>query len=383
MGASKAFPSFFLHLVIISQSVRVDCLSFQCSLVILVAKRYCCPFFVITIRELRTGSRKYFGIVNSSMKFLGKVRKYNTEHLKISHQLALLTVATTLLLLPATLASVSYAQSSTTPFAGRTFPPQLMGKLSGAPSYVISIVENNNQVSFNPPVANIPVGMTVVWFNNGEGGHSVVTLNTDNYSPPQTIGSGVLAPGGSFVYTFTEPGVYNYTDSSFPGAKGVISVGDATESGDNFSMHVGGDNALPFDPHKPDNSMVLRFVPTTVSIPPTTDLTYNVTISDPKGTLITQQFTDSDGILDLELSSSGAATSAIGNATTNASTVGQFTTWGPDFIGEQGVNSDGTFHIQGPILNENTQYSIKVTMLSKDNSPLANVTDTFVLMPKP
>jgi hypothetical protein len=84
----------------------------------------------------------------------------------------------------------------------------------------------------------------------------------------------------------------------------------------------------------------------------------------------------------LELLSSGAASAAAGNAT-SASTVGQFTTWGPDFIGEQVVNSDGTFHIQGPVLNENTQYSVKITMLSKYNSsPLENVTDTFVLMPK-
>ncbi len=324
---------------------------------------------------------KYHNVRDSLLKFPTVRSFHHVKYLHVS-QLSILAIAA--VLLSPLLLATSYAQT-TNPLAGQTFPPALTGKLSGAPSYVISIVENNSQVSFNPPVARIPVGMTVVWFNNGQGEHTITTLSNDNYSPPQAIGSGVIAPDGSFVYTFTEPGVYNYTDSRFPTAKAVISVGDGTESGDNFSMHVGGDNSLPFDPNRQDNSMVLRFVPTTVSIPPTTAVTYSVSISSQNSTLITQQFTDSDGILDLELRSSGAPSAAAGNATTttNASTVGQFTTWGPDFIGEQGVNSDGTFHIQGPILNQNTQYSIKITMLSKDNSPLDNVTDTFVLMPKP
>ncbi|HVX03344.1 MAG TPA: plastocyanin/azurin family copper-binding protein, partial [Nitrososphaera sp.] len=266
------------------------------------------------------------------------------------------------------------------PFAGQTFPPALMGRLSGAPSYVISITEgNNNRVSFSPAKVSIPLGMTVVWFNNGMGEHTVTTIN--NASSPQAIDSGVITSGGSFIYTFTEPGVYNYTDSMDPRASGIIEVGDAIESGDNFNMHVGGENSLPFDPQKPDNGFVLRFVPTTVTIPPATAVTYNVTIADPSGTLITQQYTDSDGILDLELLANAAASGA-NNTSANATAVGEFTTWGPDFIGQEGFNSEGTFHIQGPILDQNTQYSITIAMTSKDNTPLDNDTDTFVLMPK-
>jgi hypothetical protein len=36
----------------------------------------------------------------------------------------------------------------------------------------------------------------------------------------------------------------------------------------------------------------------------------------------------------------------------------QFTTWGPDFIGQEEFNTDGVFHISGPVLVQNSPYSL-------------------------
>jgi hypothetical protein len=44
----------------------------------------------------------------------------------------------------------------------------------------------------------------------------------------------------------------------------------------------------------------------------------------------------------------------------------QFTTWG-DFIGEVPTDTTGTFHIRGPLFIENSPYSIKVSIIGKDN----------------
>ena len=80
-------------------------------------------------------------------------------------------------------------------------------------------------------------------------------------------------------------------------------------------------------------------------------------------------YDDSDGILDLELVPSHAGKNAS-----------HFTTWGPDFIGQEAVNNDGTFHIKGPILIENTPYDINVQITAKDNTELSPpVGDQFTL----
>lgn len=292
------------------------------------------------------------------------------------------------------LVRTSYAQQATNPLAGTTFPPPITRPLSAEPSYVINIYEENGKTVFVPDKASIPAGMTVIWFNNGIGDHSVTTLKNKSYSPPEDVGSGVILGrhssvgdqfagrfGGSFIHTFTKPGIYNYTDSRFPLAKGVIEVGNAVEKGNHFDMNVGGMNSLPFDP-KMNNSVVLRFTPKDTPIPPTTSITYNVTIAGPdkNQVLTTQQYSDRDGILDLELISSPS--SQMNATAPNAG--GGFTTWGPDFTGQTGYTNTGTFHIKGPLMNQNGQYFVTITMISKDNqAPKGNISDTFTLMPKP
>jgi hypothetical protein len=114
-------------------------------------------------------------------------------------------------------------------------------------------------------------------------------------------------------------------------------------------------------------------------------ITYNVAIADSTGTeLYSGQFDDSDGILDLELipssrslssSSSNQTSTASSNQTasssssssSNQTTASNFVTWGPDLTDQEGVASDGAYHVQGPVLTENEDYTITVSISSIDD----------------
>lgn len=280
--------------------------------------------------------------------------------------------------------NVAYAQH-VAGLAGTTFPPPIFYTIRGQPSYEISIPFGGGERSmFEPHYVNIPVGMTVIWFNNDDGEHSVTTLTNNTYSPPQTIDSGTIsADGGSFIHQFNIPGRYVYFDQYDPSMHGVINVGAAIEIGKYFNMHVGGINSIPFNPSKL-RSVVLSFVPKTVTFPPVIDITYNITLLNSTGNaLYSHTYLDSDGILDLELIPVHKLPLSSSNTITKnaaaASTAQQFTTWGPDFIG-QVVSTTGTFHIRGPMLIQNSPYSIQVSITGKDNTIFPSpISETFLL----
>jgi hypothetical protein len=117
---------------------------------------------------------------------------------------------------------------------------------------------------------------------------------------------------------------------------------------------------------------VLSFIPKNMIIPPANAITYEVTILNLAGRpVFSHKYDDTDGILDLEV---------IPTHRYNSS---QFITWSPDFRSQEAVQSTGAFHIQGPMLVENSPYSIRVAVIDKDNSVLSNpITDTFDLFPK-
>jgi plastocyanin len=307
-------------------------------------------------------------------------------------------------------AAFAQTKGGSVPFVQSTFPPPIFIKLRDQPSYVINIPIHNSTSAtghtFDPMSISIPVGMTVIWFNNDIANHAIATISNSTYKPPESFQSGPIlginagfgttgAPllaGGSFVHKFTKPGVYLYTDNLNPAlSKDIakISVGDATEVGKNMNMMIGGVNTIPL---KPDNitRFVVAFVPKTISLPPVVSMTYNVTIMNSMNKVISRTFDDRDGILDLELVPSGTMALTGATNSTNASqsagsgTSKEFITWGPDFIGQAGGYSTGTFHLQGPLFkgagNANNNWSIVVSIISKDNTVLhPPLTDTFVL----
>src|ERR671922_537693 len=235
------------------------------------------------------------------------------------------------------------------------------------PSYAINIPFSELGFSpFEPFGISIPAGMGVVWFNDDDSQHSV----TFNDTSPEAIAQADIAPGGFFIHKFTVPGTYDYYDSDNPSSKGRIKVGSEFEPGQNMDMLVGGD-ALPFEAGKV-GSTTFSFVPhdNVTTIPPSLSIAYNVTIADSNGTtLYSNNYDDSDGILDLELIPSMRSLSS--NQTTSSSsnqTTPNFVSWGPDLTDQEGVASDGAFHVQGPVMTENEDYTINVSIVGIDNA---------------
>jgi plastocyanin len=249
------------------------------------------------------------------------------------------------------------------------------------PSYAINIPFSELGFSpFEPSEISIPANMTVIWFNEDDSPHSV----TFNETSPEQIEPGTIASGGFFIHKFTVPGTYDYYDEENPSSKGRIKVGAEFEPGQNMNMLVGGD-ALPFEAGKVGRT-TFSFVPhdNVTTIPPTLSITYNVTIADSNGTqLYSNQFDDSDGILDLELIPTSSSRSspllsnqtgtggAAANQTSTSNQTAQpphFITWGPDLTDQEGVASDGAYHVQGPVMTENQDYTITVSITSIDNA---------------
>lgn len=70
--------------------------------------------------------------------------------------------------------------------------------------------------SFQPGILTVPAGTTVVWKNKDSMVHTVVS-NTGLFY-------GTLEVGGSYNYTFTKPGNYEYNCDIHPGMAGAIHV---------------------------------------------------------------------------------------------------------------------------------------------------------------
>ena len=274
------------------------------------------------------------------------------------------------------------AQTANQGLAGTTFPPPVFNTIRSQPAYVVNIpFSSEGKAVFEPKEISIPTGMTVIWFNNDRGQHTVTTINNSSYSPPEAFDSGgILGSGGSFIHQFNTPGKYLYSDQFNPSVHGIVNVGSAVEQGKNFNMYVGGINSLPFNANK-SQSVVLSFIPKTVKFPPVISLTYNVTLLDSTGkALYSHTYDDSDGILDLELVPIHKNMQPGSNTATLATSQKQFTTWGPDFIGQEEFNADGVFHISGPILVQNSPYSVAVSIVASSNGDLPHpISETFAL----
>ena len=262
------------------------------------------------------------------------------------------------------------------------------------PSYAINIPFSELGFSpFEPSEISIPANMTVIWFNEDESPHSV----TFNDTSPEPIEPATIASGGFFIHKFTVPGTYDYYDSENPSAKGRIKIGAEFEPGQNMNMLVGGD-ALPFEAGKVGRT-TFSFVPNenVTTIPPTLSITFNVSIADSTGTqLYSNQFDDSDGVLDLELIPTSSDRSSLSNQTgeggggganqtggTSNQTAAQpphFITWEPDLTNQEGTASDGAYHVQGPVMTENQDYTITVSITSIDDAVQSQPpSDDFIL----
>ena len=305
----------------------------------------------------------------------------------------------------------------------------LPSELEHQPSYAIRIPfgigQTDYSVGYNPSQVSIPAGMSVVWFNDDSNPHSVTTIS----SAPEKFDSGIIPPGGFSIMTFTKPGLYMYYDKMNPSIEGSIVVGDLVQLGKNMEMRIGGN--IPFELTELGR-VVLSFIPHKITLPPPLDMTYNVTIynSTMDNVIYNREFGDIDGILDLEIipvqgikgvpeqikeinqlngkeegegnittfakqednkstttlsptintskkeSSSVAMLSNTSSIPLSKSTI-KTTTYGPDLS----APITGTYHIEGPIFVEPTDYIIKVELISIDGKNLSNPIEDVFLLP--
>lgn len=75
---------------------------------------------------------------------------------------------------------------------------------------------------YNPGIAKIKTGMTVVWTNNDKNPQAI-TIDNSNFD------SGIIRPGGKYQQRFLKSGTYNYRSTTSPEMRGVIQVVDSTD----------------------------------------------------------------------------------------------------------------------------------------------------------
>jgi plastocyanin len=99
-------------------------------------------------------------------------------------------------------------------------PPELSLVIlpgSGTPTGAV------NQITFSPQNITVVIGTnnTIQWTNKDNTDHTVTSRSGD----PTSFNSGTIAPGGTYEYTFTAPGVYNYYCTFHPGwMHGTVTV---------------------------------------------------------------------------------------------------------------------------------------------------------------
>ncbi len=96
---------------------------------------------------------------------------------------------------------------------------------AGAPQPTTQAAESQVlmvNTTFQPQEITVPAGTTVTWTNQDDVSHTVTSGPRD--APTNLFDSGDIAPGGTFSFTFTDPGTYEYHCSVHPGMDGTVIV---------------------------------------------------------------------------------------------------------------------------------------------------------------
>jgi len=102
---------------------------------------------------------------------------------------------------------------ATAPSSTTVPPPATTTRAESSASTSVSIVD----FAFDPGAITVRVGDTVQWTNLGTAkeGHSASSAEFD---------SGILQTGGTYSFTFRQPGTFSYVCSTHPDMKGSVRV---------------------------------------------------------------------------------------------------------------------------------------------------------------
>jgi len=78
---------------------------------------------------------------------------------------------------------------------------------------------------FSPSTLTLPVNSTVTWENDHTSSHTI-TSGTPTQGPNGIFDSGELSQNGTFEFTFTEDGIFDYYCTTHPWMKGVVTISE-------------------------------------------------------------------------------------------------------------------------------------------------------------
>jgi plastocyanin len=94
----------------------------------------------------------------------------------------------------------------------------LQSSKGGDITIVQGAASQNNPQFFSPSSFAAKAGTTVTWVNKDSTGHTVTSVGSSLFD------SGVIPLGGTFQFTFTQPGTYQYYCTIHPWMKGTVVV---------------------------------------------------------------------------------------------------------------------------------------------------------------
>jgi len=112
--------------------------------------------------------------------------------------------------------AIALAACSAAPASATTQPPAVAGSTTVAPPMTAAV--SMTGIKFVPDALTVTVGTTVTWTNDDTVAH---TVTADDGS----FDSGMIAPGGTFSFTFNTAGTYPYKCTvHLPDMIGTITV---------------------------------------------------------------------------------------------------------------------------------------------------------------
>ena len=86
------------------------------------------------------------------------------------------------------------------------------------------MIVNIQNFAFNPASITVPKGTTVTWVNQDTTNHEIVNDAQGSIAQGALFTSNSLSRGGSYSYTFENPGTYPYHCSIHPSMKATVTV---------------------------------------------------------------------------------------------------------------------------------------------------------------
>jgi amicyanin len=117
--------------------------------------------------------------------------------------------------------SVTFQHDMTPGMSGHAMPgmdmPAASSTASTAPAPQSGTAVNITDFKFNPATLTVPAGTTVTWTNQDEEPHTVAAKDGSFHSPG-------MDSHGTYSFTFTTPGSYDYICSIHPFMTGTVVV---------------------------------------------------------------------------------------------------------------------------------------------------------------